>query len=318
VSVQLVEVMLLGTSDNTRLLDRLAGDLSRFEIRAFTSPLGWDRPFEHEMASSSSADILVWTRAAAGSEGLVESVEVARKLAPVIIGVSDSVDLSPYIQGLDEIEQKAHPQGCTFQSLVKLVSWIDVGPPGLSRISALSVVSPADGQQVALVDGQRSRPRYATLGRAFGANAALRLVDLADVIGTLGPLDRRTGRPSEYAGLHPDRCLPGLDPVIAFHRSGAPASPSAADQAPGTTCPTGSRAATPAPSDRWEFPGTSPTPSTRPSPAATPSTVGCSPDPKGVPCRAATSPTPTGADPRPCSRHRTGPAPPSSAPDLND
>ena len=78
-----------------------------------------------------------------------------------------------------------------------------------------------------------------------------RLVDLADVIGTLGPLDRRTGRPtgdrfralvlafcaggrpSEYAGLHPDRYLPGPDPVIAFHRSGEPASPSATDDGTG-------------------------------------------------------------------------------------
>jgi hypothetical protein len=96
-----------------------------------------------------------------------------------------------------------------------------------------------------------------------------RLVDLADAIAEMGPLDPRTnrpsgarfralvlatvagGRPSEYAGLRPDEYVVGPEPRLVFTRSASPTSPAAnegvgyhvadslKDRDPGETRPVG-------------------------------------------------------------------------------
>lgn len=96
---KLVEIVLIGTSQDTRLLDRLASDLGDFALRALPKPLDATRPLEYAVAASVPAVILLWTRAAADSEWLVESAEVARKAGPVLLAVSDEVELAPSLEG---------------------------------------------------------------------------------------------------------------------------------------------------------------------------------------------------------------------------
>jgi hypothetical protein len=95
VSVQLIEVMLLGTSDDTELLNRLAEDLLRFDIRASPNPLSEERPVQIGSSVTSTA-VLLWTRSAVESRWLVREVDGARRSGPVIVGRADDVEPPSY------------------------------------------------------------------------------------------------------------------------------------------------------------------------------------------------------------------------------
>ena len=107
----LVKVLLIGTSDDTRLLGQLAGGLDRlfdnrdrFDLRAFASPLGPDRPIEYEMRARHRQSSCCGPGLPPGAEWLVESVDVARKLASVVVGVSEAAALPRYMRGMPVVD----------------------------------------------------------------------------------------------------------------------------------------------------------------------------------------------------------------------
>ncbi len=88
-SVQLNEVMLLGTSDDTELLTRLAHDLLRFDIRASPKPPTEKRPVQ--IGSSVTSTVLLWTRSAVESRWLVSEVDDFSPLTGEIANPEDLI-----------------------------------------------------------------------------------------------------------------------------------------------------------------------------------------------------------------------------------
>lgn len=90
-SAQLIEVRLLGSPDDTELLNRLVDGLLRFDIRASSNPLSEERPV-HSGSSVTSAAVVFWTRSAVESRWLVSEIDGARRSGPVIVGKADDVE----------------------------------------------------------------------------------------------------------------------------------------------------------------------------------------------------------------------------------
>ena len=64
------------------MMDRLAGDLGPWGLRATPAPVGSDSPVDITM-SPPAAVVLVWSRDATGSQWLAKSLEAVRTVAPV-------------------------------------------------------------------------------------------------------------------------------------------------------------------------------------------------------------------------------------------
>ena len=91
VSDRLVDVMLLGTSDDAELLNRLAGDLLPLGIRASVPQVRSDSPLQLGAAEGSAA-VVLWTRSAVGSRWLLSEVAALRRSGPVVIALADDVE----------------------------------------------------------------------------------------------------------------------------------------------------------------------------------------------------------------------------------
>ncbi len=195
-SVRLIEVTLLGASDDRELLNRLADDLLRFDIRASTNPLSEERPAKIGSSVTSPA-VLLWTRSAVESRWLVSEVDGARRSGPVIVGRADDVEPPSYARDLPVVELmpwRADGNALALEPLTDLIREIasrtldpgtseaSVDAPMTKESPALWERAPTLGDDSSEVDLSRLRP------------GALELLVLADRIagrrGVLaGPVD---------------------------------------------------------------------------------------------------------------------------------
>ena len=151
VSAGLVEVMVTGTPADARVMDELAGNLGRFDLRAFPNPVEPERPMEYEAAASVPAVVVLWTRSAAASEWLTESVDVARKATRVVVAICDDVELPSWMTGVPAVDITRWLADGDVRSLEHLATVLHdpASDPSLVALDP-SAVKTADGEPLAV------------------------------------------------------------------------------------------------------------------------------------------------------------------------
>lgn len=135
---------MLGSSDDTELLNRLADDLRRFDINAFPNVVSTDEPAQIHLPPVAIV-LVLWTRAAAGSRWLSQEVGSARQDGTVIIGRVDDVAPPPYAGDLHHVNLtrwRAGGDGQELEAVAQLIRSIasDTREPESSATSLTPAV----------------------------------------------------------------------------------------------------------------------------------------------------------------------------------